>query len=148
MLFSRTVLPHRRNKTDDAKDTFMRNYPRNVLGTIWNMLLGDFSANICREDILNWPFGTRVYMKFWMIMELYFATLKNLLVIVKSPMLRHRNIYYFTWTSRDVKANSQIYRILVDRRRHSCILDVRSFRGAEYDADHYLVDAEVWERLS
>jgi hypothetical protein len=35
---------------------------------------------------------------------------------------------------------------LIDRRRHSSILDVRSFRGA--DCDHYLVVAKVKERLA
>jgi hypothetical protein len=28
---------------------------------------------------------------------------------------------------------------LIDKRRHSNILDVRSFRGADCDTDHYLV---------
>jgi hypothetical protein len=37
---------------------------------------------------------------------------------------------------------------LVDRRWHSSILDVKSFRGADCDADHYLVFVEVRERLS
>jgi hypothetical protein len=37
---------------------------------------------------------------------------------------------------------------LIDRRRHSSILDVRSFRGADCDTDPYLVVAKVWERLT
>jgi hypothetical protein len=37
---------------------------------------------------------------------------------------------------------------LVDRRQQSNILDVRSFRGADYDTDHYLVAAKLRERLS
>jgi hypothetical protein len=37
---------------------------------------------------------------------------------------------------------------LIDRRRHSSILDVRSFRGADCDTDHYLVVAKVRERLA
>jgi hypothetical protein len=37
---------------------------------------------------------------------------------------------------------------LIDRRWHSSILDIRSFRGADSDTDHYLVVAEVRERLS
>jgi hypothetical protein len=37
---------------------------------------------------------------------------------------------------------------LIDRRRHSNILDVRSFRGADCDSDHYLVVAKVRERLA
>jgi hypothetical protein len=34
---------------------------------------------------------------------------------------------------------------LIDKRRHSNILDVRSFRGADYDTDHYTV---LRERIS
>jgi hypothetical protein len=37
---------------------------------------------------------------------------------------------------------------LIDRRRYSCALDVRSFSGADYDTDHYLVVAKVRERLA
>jgi hypothetical protein len=37
---------------------------------------------------------------------------------------------------------------LIDRRRHSSILDVRSFRAADCDFDHYLVVANVRERLA
>jgi hypothetical protein len=36
---------------------------------------------------------------------------------------------------------------LIDRRRHSSILDVRSFRTADFDTVHYLMVAEVRERL-
>jgi hypothetical protein len=35
---------------------------------------------------------------------------------------------------------------LIDRRRHSSILDAPSFRGADCDTDHYLVVAKVRER--
>jgi len=35
---------------------------------------------------------------------------------------------------------------LIDKRRHSNILDVRSFRGADCDTDHYLVVAKLRER--
>ena len=37
---------------------------------------------------------------------------------------------------------------MIDRRRHSSLLDVRSFRGADCDTDHYLVVAKVRERLA
>jgi len=37
---------------------------------------------------------------------------------------------------------------LIDRRRHSSILDVRSLRGAECGTDHCLVVAKVRERLA
>jgi hypothetical protein len=44
--------------------------------------------------------------------------------------------------------HSQIDYILTDRRWHSSILDVRSFRAADYDTDHYQVVAKVREKLA
>jgi hypothetical protein len=75
-----------------------------------------------------------------------FATPKN--VTVKNTMFPHPNIHKFTWTSPDGKTHNQIDHILIDRRRHSSILDVRSFRAADCDTDHYLVAAKFMERLA
>jgi hypothetical protein len=61
---------------------------------------------------------------------------------------RHRKIHKYTWTSPEGKIYNQIDHVLIDKRRHSSILDVRSFRGAECDTDHYLVVAKVRERLA
>jgi hypothetical protein len=46
------------------------------------------------------------------------------------------------------KTHNQINHILIDRRRHSCTLDVRLFRAADSNTDHYLVVAKVRERLA
>jgi hypothetical protein len=61
-------------------------------------------------------------------------------------MFPHRNIHKYTWTSPDGKIHNQIDHIIVDRRRHSSVLDVRSFRAADCDSDHCLVVAKVRER--
>ena len=37
---------------------------------------------------------------------------------------------------------------MIDGRWHSSVLDVRSFRRADCDTDHYLVVAKVRERLA
>ena len=37
---------------------------------------------------------------------------------------------------------------MIDRRWHSSVLDVRSFRGADCDTDYYLVIAKVRDRLA
>jgi hypothetical protein len=44
--------------------------------------------------------------------------------------------------------HNQTDQVLIDTRRHSIILDVRSFRGADCDADHYLVGAKNRERMA
>jgi hypothetical protein len=38
--------------------------------------------------------------------------------------------------------------LLIDRRRHSSVLDVRSLRAAFCDTDHYLVVAKIRERVA
>jgi hypothetical protein len=48
--------------------------------------------------------------------------------------------------SPDGKIYNQIHHILVDRRRHLRVLDVRSFKAADRDTD--LVVVKVRERLS
>jgi hypothetical protein len=50
--------------------------------------------------------------------------------------------------SSDGKFHNQIDHILVDRQRHSNILDFRSYRAADCDTDHYLVVAKVRGRLA
>jgi hypothetical protein len=37
---------------------------------------------------------------------------------------------------------------LIDKRRHSNVLDVCSFRGADCNTDYYLVVAKLRERIS
>jgi hypothetical protein len=63
-------------------------------------------------------------------------------------MFPHHNILQYTLPSPEEKTYNQIHYVLVDRRRHSIILDVRSFRGADCDTDCYLVLGEVRERLA
>jgi hypothetical protein len=63
-------------------------------------------------------------------------------------MFTHRNIHKFTWTFPDGKSHNQIDHISIARRRHSNTLGVRLFRAADCDTDHYLVVAEVRERLA
>jgi hypothetical protein len=77
---------------------------------------------------------------------IYFVTSKN--AIVKNTMFPHRNIHKYAWTSPDGNTHNQIDHILIDRRRHSSVLDVRSFRAVDCDTDHSLVVANVRERLT
>ena len=47
-------------------------------------------------------------------------------------MFPHRHIHKYTFTSLDEKTQKQIDHILIDRRWHYIMLDVRSFRGADF----------------
>jgi hypothetical protein len=50
--------------------------------------------------------------------------------------------------SPDGKTHNRIERILIDRRRHSSVLDVWSFKEAVCDTNYYLVVAKVRQRLA
>jgi endonuclease/exonuclease/phosphatase family metal-dependent hydrolase len=113
------------------------------------ILLGDFNVKVGREDIFKLTTGNESSHEIGNdngVRVVNFATSKNL--VVKSTMFPHRSIHKYTWTSPDGQTHNQIDHVLIDRRRHSRILDVRSFRGADCDTDHCLVVAKIRERLA
>jgi len=113
------------------------------------MLLGDFNAKVGRENIFKPTIGQESLHQDSNdngVRLVNFATSQNL--VVNSKMFPHRNIHKYTWTSADGKTHNQIDHVLIDRRWHSSVLDVRSFRGADCDTDHYLVIAKVRERFT
>jgi hypothetical protein len=108
-----------------------------------------FNAKVGRQDIFKPIIGNEnlheaSYVNGVRVVN--FATSKNL--IVKSTTFPHCDIYKHTWTSPDAVTHNQIDHVLIDKRRHTNILDVRSFRGADCDTDHYLVVAKLRERIS
>jgi len=137
-------------KSDEAKDSFYEeleqvfdHFPKYHM----KILLGDFNAKVGRENILKLTIGNESLHQHSNdngVRIVTFATSKNL--VVKSTMFPHQNIHKYTWTSLDGKTHNQIDHILIDRRRHSSILDVRSFRGADCDTDHNLMVAKLRER--
>jgi hypothetical protein len=139
------------DKTDDVKGSFydelecvFDKFPKYQM-----KILLDFNAKEGREDIFKLTIGNEnlhVISNDNEVKLVNFATSEHLRV--KSKMFSHRNIHKYTWTSPNRKNHNQIDHILVDRRRHSNVLDVRSFRAADCDSDHYLVVvAKVRERL-
>jgi hypothetical protein len=140
------------DKIDDIKDRFYEEqecvfdkFPKYHI----QILLGDFNAKVGMEDIFKPSIRNECLREISNdhgVRVVNFATSKNL--TVKSTMFPHRNIHRFTWTPSDRKTQNQIDHILINRRRHSSILDVRAFRVADCDTDHYLVVAKVRERLA
>lgn len=58
---------------------------------------------------------------------------------IKSTCYEHRNIHKGTWMSPDGRNVNQIDHILVERRDEYYIQDIRSYRGADADSDHFMV---------
>jgi hypothetical protein len=139
-------------KGDDVKDSFCEELGRvfdQFLRYDMKIILGDFNAKVGRENIFKLTIGNGSLHEINNdsgVRVVKYATSKNL--VVKSTMLPHRKIHKYTWTSPDGNAHNQIDHVLMDKRWHSSVLDVRSFRGADCDTDHYLVVVRVRERLA
>jgi len=139
-------------KSEESKDSFYEeleevfdHFPKYHL----KILLGDFNAKVGRENIFKPTTGQESLHQDsndYGVRLVNFATSRNL--VVKSTIFHHRNIHKYTWTSHHGKTHNQIDYVLIGRRWHSSVLDVRSFRGADCDTDHYLMIAKIRERLA
>jgi hypothetical protein len=100
------------------------------------ILLGDFNAKLGSEDIIKLTNGNQrlheISNENGVIRNS--ATSKNLRVKSRTPP--------------HGKPHNQIDHILIDRQRHSNVLDVRSFRAADCETDYCLVVTKVRERLA
>jgi hypothetical protein len=113
------------------------------------ILLGDLNAKVEREDIFKPTIGNEnlhVISNDNGVRVVNFATSKTLIVI--NTIFSHSNIHKYTWTSPNGNTHNQIDHNLIDRRRHSSVLDVRSFRAVDCDMDHFIVLARIRERLA
>jgi len=114
-----------------------------------NIQLVHFNAKLAKEDIFKPTIGNESLhedINYNGVRIVNIATTEYL--VVKGTMFTHRNFHKYTWTSTDGKTHNQTDHILIDRRWHSSILNVRSFREADCDTDHCLVVTTIRERLA
>jgi hypothetical protein len=113
------------------------------------ILLANFNAKVGREDIFMPIIGNENLHEFSHdngVRVLNIATSKNL--IFKSTTFPHCDIHKYIWTFPDGFTHNQIDHVLTDKRRHTNMLDVLSFRGADCDTDHCLIVAKLREMIS
>lgn len=66
---------------------------------------------------------------------------------IRSTFFQHSFPYRYTWRSPQ-QTESQIDHVPIDGRHFSDIIDVRTYRGANIDSDHYLVMVKLRPKLS
>lgn len=139
-------------KSDEEKEEFYTMLDSEVGKAPENdikLVLGDFNAQVGRED--EYTSITGKYSLHHITNDngaklIQFAASNNLRI--RSTAFPHKDIHKGTWISPDGRTINQIDHILVDSRSYSNILDVRSFRGAASESDHFLVKARFRERIS
>ena len=139
-------------ESDDSKNSFCEELEQvfcHCTKNNKNILLGGFNAKLGREEIFKptiWNESLHQDSNDNGVRIVNFGTSKNL--ALKNMILSHRNLHKYSRTSPDGKNHEQNDHILIDRRGHSGIPDVRSFCLADCDIDQNLVVAKLSERLA
>lgn len=129
----------------DILETVCQDIPKNDI----RIVLGDLNAKVGREAIYYPIIG-----KHSLHAEsndngkklIDFASHNNL--TVSSTSFPHKNIHKATWQSNDGFTKNQIDHLLIGKERRSNVLDVRSYRGADCDSDHYLLIGVIRQKVS
>lgn len=139
-------------KDEIDKDNFFELLEKTVNAIQRNdikIVLGDFNAQIGKEQHFGSIIGKHSAHDNSNdngLRLIDFAASKNM--IISSTMFPHKRIHLVTWHSPSGTVENQIDHVLIDARHASDIINVRSFRGANCDTDHYLVGFKLRQRIS
>lgn len=69
-------------------------------------------------------------------------------MVVSSTRFPRKNIHKETWLSPGGRFSSQIYHVLIENKHKTIIKNVKSYRGADADTDHYLILIDFRVKMS
>lgn len=139
-------------KGEEEKDSFYDTLSRmydNLPRYDVKIILGDFNAKIGKESAYMPTIGR--YSKHEIsndngIRAIDLAIEKGM--IISSTKFPHKEIHKVTWNSPDGLTKNQIDHVLIEARHASDVADVRSYRGADADSDHYLVIMHYKQKIA
>ncbi|KAL4083660.1 hypothetical protein QTP88_028976 [Uroleucon formosanum] len=137
---------------DDIKEDFYEDLDR-ICDITSNysikIVLGDFNAKIGKEEVYRPTIGrdslhdtsndngTRL---------INFCMTNGM--VLSSTYFPRKDIHKQTWVAPNQVVKNQIDHIMIQNRHKGCIQNIRTYRGADADSDHYLVMAKFMTRLS
>lgn len=131
---------------DNMKNTFYedvdRTYDR-LPGNTIKIVLGDLNAKCGKETHFLPIIGSESVHNISNdngLRVISFTAPKDMII---SITFLHKKIHKVTRKSPHGKTTNQIDHVLIQKRFRSCITDVRSFRGADCDTDHFLIIATL-----
>lgn len=131
---------------ENMKDAFYEDLSQiydKLPGNVIKLVIGDLNANCGKETHFMPMIGKKSLHETSNgngLRLISFAAAKDM--IISSTTFPHKTTHKATWKSPDGTTCNQIDHILVQKRFRSCIKDIRSFRGADCDSDHFLLVAK------
>ena len=132
------------NFYEDLDKTFQKVSKHDMI-----IILGDLNAKIGRESFVRQTAGLHSLHQETNdngIRLCSFAHSTNMWI--SSVSFPHKNIHKITWKLPGTNKGNQIDHMLINRRYATSVLDVRTYRGANCDSDHFLVIAKIRQRLA
>ena len=69
-------------------------------------------------------------------------------LVIGGTYFQHKNVHKETWVSPDGHTRNQIDHIIINRKHRNALQDIRSYRGADCNTDHFLVLGRIRAKLS
>lgn len=138
-------------KSEEEKDIFYDELDRALAASPasdMKIVLGDFNAQVGKERIFMPTIGKNSLHNKTNengMRMINFAASKSL--VVMSSIFTHKDRHKQTWHSPN-GTFTQIDHVLVSSRHFNEVNDVRSYRGADVNSDHFLVVAKVVSRIA
>jgi hypothetical protein len=136
---------------DDEKDNFYED-----LDQIYEcpkrdvkIIIGDLNAKIGQEEMYRHIIGKyslHILSNDKGIRLINFACSKDMMVA--STLFNHKDLHRMTWRTPDGQTFNQIDHLVIDARHVSNVMDVRAFRGANRNSDHYFLISKIRSRIS
>jgi hypothetical protein len=128
---------------DDVKNIFYEHLERlfdSLPNNYIKIIAGDLNAQVGKEQFCRPTIGQESWYPVSNDNRLRlvgFAKSKNL--IISNTYFPRMNIHKYTWTAPDGKTKIQINHIIIDKRHRISTKDVRCYKGANGNTDHFLV---------
>ncbi|CAH1721690.1 unnamed protein product [Aphis gossypii] len=113
------------------------------------VLLGDMNAQVGKENTYKTTIGEHSLHDRSNdngVRLINFAISKNM--VVSSTRFPRKNIHKETWLSPGGRYSSQIDHVLIENKHKTIIKNVKSYRGADADTDHYLILIDFRVKMS
>lgn len=112
------------------------------------LIMGDFNAQIGKEKFIEKVAGKQTIHEKTNDNGLRLCNLATSSdLIISSTKFKHKNYHKVTWIAPDQSTYTQIDHVLIARRMRSSILDVRTYRGAMCDSDHFMVTTTIRQKV-